>query len=316
MRHVPLNRASALGLLAAAAALPPLRASAQAVPLRLGVESGAETFAELAYGANAGIFARAGMDAQVSMFPTAGPISAALAGNALDIGTVDLILLANAVNHGLPFVAIASSGLFRTKEPTSGLCVPSASAIRKAKDFEGTTIALGTLVSLTSISLKMWLTQGGADLAKVQFVEMKFTEMAAALQRGTINAAYMVEPMLTQYANQIKMVATPYSAIADTFPISVIITTRAWLAQNADLAKRFVKAVYETARYANGNRNRTAVDLAKSTGLDVSLILRMHRTAFGTSLDAAMVQPVLDAAVSAKLIDRPVAAADLIARVS
>lgn len=313
MERVPVNRATALGLVAAAAA-GPLRAFAQTAPLRLGVESGAETFAELAYGAGAGIFARDGIEAQVSMFPTAGPISAALAGNALDIGTVDVILLANAVGHGLPFVAIASSGLFRTQEPTSGLCVLSTSPLRTGKDFEGTTIALGTLASLTSVSLKMWLTRNGADVRKVQFAEMKFTEMAAALQRGTVNAAYMVEPMLTQYADQIKLVATPYSAIADSFPISVIITTRAWLARNPDLVMRFVRAVYETARYANGNRDQTAAALAKSTGLDVGLIERMRRTTFGTSLDAKMLQPVLDAAASAKLIDRPVNAVDLIAR--
>ncbi len=316
MRHAPLSRGTALGLLSAAAAFP-LAAAAQTAPtLRVGVESRAETFAELNYGIEAGIFSRDGLDVQATMFPSAGPIAAALAGNALDIGTVDLILLANAVNRGLPFVAIASSGLFRTKEPTSGLCVPSGSPIRKAKDLEGKTLAVGTLVSLTSISLRMWLTKNGADPAKVQFAEMKFAEMPAALQRGTIDAAYITEPALTEYADQVKLIATPYSAIADTFPISVIVTTRRWLAQNPETARRFVAAVYETARWSNANRAQTAVSLAKSSHLDIGVIRRMHRTAFCTSLDAAMVQPVLAVAVSAKLIDRPTSAADLIAHLA
>jgi len=274
-----------------------------------------ETFAELQYGTDAGLFARAGMAVVTSSFPAAGPIAAALAGGALDVGAVDLILLANAVNRGIPLVAIAGSGLFRATEPTSGLYVLASSPLRTAKQFEGQTIAVGTLQSLTSGSLRMWLAQNGADPAKVQFAEMKFAEMAAALQRGTVASAYMVEPTITQNASLVKLIATPYSAIDPVFPISVVITTRAWLAQNAGLARRFVAALYDTARWANANRAQTAALAAKYTGLDASFIARTHRTEFATALDAGQVQAVLDAAVANKLIDRPTSAADVIARV-
>jgi NitT/TauT family transport system substrate-binding protein len=309
-----ISRGSALGILGAAAL--PARAFAQAVPtLRAGVEAAAETFAELQYGADAGIFSRAGLNVEPSSFPTAGPIAAALAGGALDVGTVDVILLANAVNRGVPLAAIAGSGLFRSKEPTSGLCVPAASPLRTAKQFEGLTIAVGTLSSLTSTSLRMWLAQNGADPSRVQFVEMKFSEMPAALQRGTVASAYMIEPIMTQNAGAVKLVATPYSAIADTFPISVVITTRAWLAQNPAVARRFVAAVYDSARWINKNRAQTATMLAKYAQQEPEITRRMHRTEFATSLDTAQIQAVLDAAATNKLIDRPTNAADLIARV-
>jgi NitT/TauT family transport system substrate-binding protein len=311
----PVSRTSALGLLAAGAAAMPLRALGQTAPtLRAGVESGAETFAELQYGSDAGIFSRAGLNVVPSSFPTAGPIAAALAGGALDVGTIDVILLANAVNRGVPLVGIAGSGLFRSKEPTSGLCVPANSSLRRAKQFEGLTIAVGTLSSLTSVSLRMWLAQNGADPAKVQFVEMKFVEMPAALQRGTVASAYLVEPLITQNSSQLRLIATPYSAIAETFPISLIITTRAWLAENAGTARRFVSAVYDTARWTNRNRPQTAVMLSKYTQQDLDITRRMHRTEFATSLDVAGIQAVLDAASTNKLIDRPTNAADLIAR--
>ncbi|HEV8020408.1 MAG TPA: ABC transporter substrate-binding protein, partial [Candidatus Lustribacter sp.] len=139
------SRAHALGLLAAGAAALPLRVAAQSAPaVRAGVEAN-ETFAELQYGTDAGFFSRAGLNVVPATFATAGPIAAALAGGALDVGTIDVVLLANAVNRGVPIVAIAGSGLFRSKEPTSGLCVPASSALRTAKQFEGSTIAVGTL---------------------------------------------------------------------------------------------------------------------------------------------------------------------------
>lgn len=306
------SRAHALGLLAAGAVALPLGAAAQTAPaVRAGVEFN-ETFAELQYGADAGFFARAGLNVVPAAFPTAGPIAAALAGGALDVGTIDLVLLANAVNRGVPIAAIAGSGLFRAQEPTSGLCVPLSSQLRTAKQFEGSTIAVGTLSSLTSISLRMWLAANGADPAKVQFVEMKFAEMAAALQRGTVASAYMVEPSIAQNAATVKLVATPYSAIAQTFPISVIVAPRAWLAANESLARRFVAAVYTTARWANGNRAQTALLLAKYAQEELPVIQRMHRTQFSTSLDVPSIQAVLDAASANKLIDRPTSAGDLI----
>jgi NitT/TauT family transport system substrate-binding protein len=318
MTYRALSRGNALRLMttAALAAGAPVQAFAQAVPvIRAGVESNAETFAELLYGFDAGIFAKAGLDVQAQSFPSAGPIAAALAGGALDVGTVDTIVLANAVNRGLPLIGIAASGLFQRKEPTSALFVPIGSTIRNAKGFEGTTIAVGTLSSLTSASLRMWLAQNGVDPAKVQFAEMKFTEMEGVLQRGTVAGAYVVEPYITLNSSQLRQIAVPYSAIAESFPISVIVTTRAWVAQNADTAKRFVGSVYDTARWVNAHRGETAVMLAKYTKLDIDVVHRMHRTQFATTLEASKIQPVLDAAFANKLIDRQTNAADLISRV-
>jgi ABC-type nitrate/sulfonate/bicarbonate transport system substrate-binding protein len=140
--------------------------------------------------------------------------------------------------------------------------------------------------------------------------------MAAALQRGTVASAYMIEPMITQNVGTVKLVATPYAAIKPVFPISLVVTTRAWLAQNESIARRFVAATYETARWANVSRAQTAVLLAKDAQQDLSIVQRMHRTQFATNLDVPAIQAVLDAAASNKLIDRPTSATDLIARVS
>ncbi len=311
-----LSRSSALGLLAGAALAMPSRTSAQAKPLiRVGVESQGETFASVYYGAQAGIFSKAGLDVETTSFPTAGPIASALVGGSIDVGTVDVILLANAVNRGLPLVAIAGGGLFRAQEPTSALCVPSGSPIRTAKQLEGTTLAVGTLVSLTSISLRMWLEKNGADPAKVSFIEMKFAEMPAALTRGTVASAYMPEPYLSMTSASHRILATPYSAIADTFPISVIVTTRGWLAQNSTVARRFVATCYETAAWANKNRGLTAAMLSTFESIDPSVVQRIHRVVWAATLDVAQMQAELDAAASNKLIDRPTNATDLIARV-
>jgi NitT/TauT family transport system substrate-binding protein len=303
-----------LGLLAAAATVRPRAVAAQASrTVRIGIEA-SDTFGEPMFGLDAGIFGRAGLTVTLTILPAAGAIAAAVAGGALDAGLTDAIVLANAFNRGVALTALAASGLFRSGDPTSGLCVLKTAPQRTAKSFEGQAIAVGTLVSLTSISLRMWLAHNGADVASVRFVEMPFGDMPAALGRRTVAGAYFAEPLLTQNAADITLIAIPYSAIADSFPISLVVAGRAWLAQNPDLGRRLAGAIYETARWANQNRDRTAPILAKYSQLELELIRRMRRTPFATSLEPAMLQPILDAAAAYKLIDRPTSAADLIAR--
>lgn len=304
------SRKAWLSLLAGAA-IAPRAAAGQPRTIRFGTQT-AETYAEGLFGADSGIFARHGLDVETTVFPSAGTISAALAGGAIDVGLIDAIVLANAFNRGLPMAAIAGGGLFETRNPTSALCVAKTGNATTAKNLEGQTVAVGTLVSLTSIAIKMWLQRGGANVADVRFVEMPFSAMPQALERGTVAAAYVIEPQLSQDAETLRVVAIPYGAIAPSFPISLLVSTRGWVAQNPDLARGLTAALYETARWANANHAQTAPILSKYTKLELGVIQHMARTHFATSLDARMVQPILDAAFAYKLIDRPTKAADLI----
>lgn len=301
--------------MAAAASGVPRRANAQAgPPIRLCGETN-DLFGELLYGLDGQIFSRAGLNVEVALFRSAGAIMSALVGGALDIGLADALVLANAVNRGLPLAAIAGSGFYMLGLSTSGLCVAKTSTVRTAKGFEGQTIALATLVSEASVTTKTWLARNGADVASVRFVELPFSEMLSALQRGTVVGAYLPEPYLSQAGAEVRVVGDPPSAIADRFLVSLVVAQRAWVTQNPETAKRLVAAIYETARWANQNHDLTAPMLSKYSKTDTEVIHHMPRTLFATALEPAMLQPLLDAALRYKAIERHTNAADLIVRV-
>jgi NitT/TauT family transport system substrate-binding protein len=309
-----ISRARVCALLAAAS-LVPRRAGAQAVPSIRACGESNDVYGEFLYGLDGQIFSRAGLGVDVALFRSAGAIMAALAGGALDVGLTDALGLANAVNRGLPLVAIAGSGFYRKSESTNGLCVASTSPVRNAKGFEGQTIALATLVSEASVTTQTWLARNGADVSSVHFVEMPFSEMLSALQRRTVAGAYLPEPFLSQAGTEVRVVGDPSSAVADRFLISLVVAPRAWLSQNAETARSFVAAVYETARWSNQNREQTASILAKYSKIDVDVIRRVRRILFATALEPSMLQPLLDAAFTYKAIDRPTNAADLMVRI-
>ena len=312
-----ISRSGALGLIAAGAAGLPRAAWAQSTPVKLRVGSvPADTYAGGYYALELGLFDKAGLSVEIMPFANGAAMAAAAAGGSIDLGIGDATELANGVSRGLPFVLIAGGGLYSSTAPTTTLCVAKSSTIARASELEGQTVAVVSLVSLMSSAVKSWLTQNGADVAKIKFVEMPFPQMPAALARGTLAAATLSEPIMSDAtSNDAKIFAKPYDAIAKQFLISDWFTTRDWLAKNADVAKRFVGAIYDAARWANAHHDDSAAILSKYTKVDVERIRRMNRCTYATNLQPALVQPVLDTAFKYKALETATNAGALIARV-
>jgi NitT/TauT family transport system substrate-binding protein len=136
--------------------------------------------------------------------------------------------------------------------------------------------------------------------------------MRAAIQRGTIAAATISEPFLSNAKNDLRYLGRPYDAVASRFLISQWITTRSWLANNTAGAKRFTAAIYQTARWANAHHDESLPILVKYLKVDPARMAGVKRAAFSTELVPSLVQPVIDVAVKYKLIPKPLDAATLI----
>lgn len=302
------------GVGATALAAPARGAGAQSAPIRVGGLA-TDTFAMGYYAQEAGFFGRAGLNVELLPFNNGATQAAAAAGGALDIGIGEATELANGVARGLPFGVIAAGSMYLTNAPTTLLCVAKNSPIRTARDLEGQTIAVPALVALTATAVRAWLSQNGADLTKVKFVEMPLPQMADAIARGTIGAAHLGEPQLTAGSALLQPIAKPYDAIAPQFILSDWFTTRDWIARNPEAAKRFVNVAYETARWANANRDQSLAILAKVAKYDLDLVRGMRRASYATALDPRLIQPVLDAGAKFKALEHPFKANDLIVRV-
>jgi NitT/TauT family transport system substrate-binding protein len=310
------SRSKALALLAAGTALAPRALRAQApVPLRVGTVL-ADSYAEPYYALDQGFFERAGLAAEVIPFANGAAMAAAAAGGSVDIGVGDAVEIANGVSRGVPFELIAGAGLYTSKAATTALCVLKDAPITHASELEGQTVAIISLVSMTTAGVKSWLTKNGADVAKIHFIELPYPQMLPALTRGTIAAATLGEPLLSAaISSAARVFGKVFDAIGNEFLISDWFSTRDWLGKNPGVAKRAVQVIYETARWANTHHDESAVILAKYAKIDVDRIRQMNRCVYATSLQVAMVQPVLDAAFKYQALKTATAASSLIAKI-
>lgn len=302
--------ASALAMPALALGAPPV-ARAAGKPVRIGVVA-SDVSAEPIYAEAQGMYARAGLDAQIQTLANGGAIIAAVASSALDVGFANLTSIAAARQRGVPVKIVAPATLYTDKAPVTVLVKARGSKLRTGADLRGKTVAISTLRGELQVAVSEWIDKTGGSVAETKFLEIPFAAMAAALTAGRIDAAMLTEPALTLHKDTVELLAPAYTAIAEEFLIGGFVASEAWIRENAESAKRFSALMLDVARWANRHHNETAAILAKHAALDESLVRSMTRATYGERLAPEHIQPVLDAALKYGSLKSPMKAAELI----
>jgi taurine transport system substrate-binding protein len=125
-------------------------------------------------------------------FASGGDVITAVASGDIQIGYVGSSPLAAAATKGLPIETIFIAAEIGDAE---ALVVRDGSGIGKPQDLVGKKIAV-PFVSTTHYSLLAALKHWKIDPKSVQILNLRPTEIAAAWQRGDIDAAYVWDPAL------------------------------------------------------------------------------------------------------------------------
>jgi NitT/TauT family transport system substrate-binding protein len=299
------------GLATGAAALP-VRA-ATPVTVRVGsVPVG--SYMQPYNGNFAHIFQNAGIDLQIANLANSGAIVAALMGGSLDVGIGSPTGIAQARLSGLPLKIFAPGGMYSVDLPPAALLmVAKNSPIQKASDLAGKTIATDLLKSVPQIGTILWLQKNGVDPSTVRWLELPFASMAAALERGQIDAATIVEPALTQAMATCRELGDYNPAIAPHYFISAWFSTETWLTANAALAHTLVRAIEATSTWTAQHTSDSLAILEQYSKIPHDVLVHMPQTPYGTKLDPVMVEALVQAAYKTGMTTGTVPAAELIA---
>lgn len=230
-----MRRSGALTLLAGglAGAARPAFAQTGLPVVRIGtlaIDAGGQAY----YGTDTGIFAANGITPQVVTLTAGAAIVAAILGGDLEVGASNPLQVAVAIARGIPLVMIAPGCLYSKRDASPNLFVAKNSPITKPKDLTGATLGVGTLGDFNQLSLFAWLDANHVPRESVKYVELKFSEMAAALQRGTVQAGLMAAPAKTEAlaAGLVREFADTYLSIMPEFSPLVWVASRSWVQKN------------------------------------------------------------------------------------
>lgn len=307
-----MNRRAFTVLAAAALSSGARQARAADATLRVGclpIEADASPF----YARDLGLFAKAGLHAELVPVTSGAAILSAVLGGSMEIGESNVIGLAAAHARGLSVTCIAATALYDSKAPTSALIVAKDSPIRTARDLDGKTVATNGLRNLGQIAPMAWIDQHGGDARSVKYIELSFPATLTAVTTGRIDAGLVAEPVLSASAGVARILGYPYDAIAPRFVLGCFFTTTDFAQRNAATLRRFLGAIRAAGAWANTHHDESATILAAATGSDVTTLRSMRRSLYPAgALDVTEMQPIIDAASKYGVVSPGIRAEDLV----
>ncbi len=172
------------------------------------------------------------------------------------VGFSNTTSLLIASSKGLP-VQVVSQGVLggeTAEEAWDAVLVREDSPVRSAEDLEGTTVAVDTLRNVGPLTINAALNKRGVDHERIEYVEVPFPDMNAALEAGRVDAVWVVEPFVTQgTAAGSRVILNPYEETAPNLTVATYFASRKYIEQNADVVDRFKRAIDRSLRYAAEN---------------------------------------------------------------
>jgi NitT/TauT family transport system substrate-binding protein len=168
------------------------------------------------------------------------------------------------------------------------------SPLHTAKDLNGKIVGTNGLRNIAEFAPRAWIDKNGGDSTTVKFVELPFSDMTTALAQGRIDAAVDVEPFLPDALSSGRLFSNCFDGVAPRYALTGFFTGTAWAkAHPAEVAK-FQDVMRQTALWAKNNHAASAAILSKTTNVPLELIKQSVRSEYGTDLDPALFQPVID----------------------
>jgi NitT/TauT family transport system substrate-binding protein len=211
-------------------------------------------------------------------------------------------------------VIIAPSVVFTPDKPTSALIVRKDSTLVPGKDFNGKTLGVASLVDARVISIKAWIDQNGGDSKSLKFIEVPVSLVLGALDAGRIDATVVSNTQLgdAMQSGSFKNLGEPNTAIGKRYIVNTWYTTRAFLAQNPDVVRRFRASLLPAAIYANAHPDEMTSYLAPFVKIEEAKLKKMTHSVIATQLMPDEYQPVIDAAAKYGFIDKAFPAKDFL----
>jgi NitT/TauT family transport system substrate-binding protein len=266
----------------------------QSGPTRLTVqETAGVPSAFVAFGIAKGFFEKQRLE--IELQPSQGGATAvpSLVSGKIQVAGSNVVSLLIAASKGLPIQAIApgTSAHGAGQKDFGALMVRKGSDIRDVEDLAGKSVAVNTLNNIAEVVVKASLEKAGVNPSQVKLREIDFPEMGAALGKGDVDAAFLIEPFVTTARSEgDRIIDYSYVTTEPNLQVGAYAVSRKFASENPDAVKRYRAAVGETATYLMGHQDEFRTFLSERANTPAKLARSMELPTFTTSLNTASMQ--------------------------
>jgi NitT/TauT family transport system substrate-binding protein len=222
--------------------------------------------AALYAGIEEGFFEDRGLEVTVETGQGGAALLPGVMAGQIDFATSNPVSLLQARGEELDVRVIAhwTSALSEGDQDINGVVAAAGSGIESAADLAGKTVAVNTLNGMGGLTIREAVRQDGGDPDAVEFVELPFPDMPAALSGGNVDAVWVPEPFLSSLQAAGNVVAT-YSSMESVpgHPTQLFFTSPQLMESDPQLVEDFTAAVEETLEFADANPDAVKAQIAQ-----------------------------------------------------
>lgn len=176
-----------------------------------------------------------------------------------------------------------------------GVLVMPDSPVKTISDLAGKSVAVHILHNIQQITFSAVLKANNVDNTKVQYREIHFPDMGAALQKHQVDAIHVLEPWLSTYQKTLgaRLVVDGGSDPVAQMPLDGYFTTAGWVSKYPKAAAAFRRAM-EKAEGIAADRKQVEDVLPSFTKTDPATAKIITLPGYPTSLNAVRLQRLVD----------------------
>jgi NitT/TauT family transport system substrate-binding protein len=255
--------------------------------------------APLYVGMKQGFFKQENLDIKPQLAEGGATITAQVVSGDLQVGFSNTTSLIIASSKKLPVQIVAPGVQGAPSESGAWDAVLSkkGSPIRDPKALEGKTVAVNTLNNVGPLTINNAMQKAGADFTRVKYVEVPFPDANAAVDTGRVDAAFVVEPFVSQGAAQgSNEVLHPYEQMAPNYTVATYFTTKQWSGKNADVLDRFVRAIERSLTFSQTHPDVVRQVVPTYTKIPADVAAKMRLPQWKADMNQPTIEQTVDLA--------------------
>ncbi|GGG54422.1 nitrate ABC transporter substrate-binding protein [Kocuria dechangensis] len=208
------------------------------------------------------------------------------------------VMVAQGQGLDLKYVTNGTTTSGNAEKDFGAVVVPADSDIQSPADLAGKTVSVNNLNNIGDTTIRSVVEEDGGDPSTIDFVEVGFPDAPAALDRGQVDAAWILDPFLTQTVEDgARVVSYNFVEFDPELDIAGYFTTAEKVEQDAEMVQKFQNAMNKSLEYANENPDAVREIVGTYTQIDEDMRQKMALPRFRTEFDREALQKLGDAAV-------------------
>lgn len=257
-------------------------------------------------GVDQGFFADEGLDVTLETAQGGAAIVPAVVSGQYQFGFSNATSLLLATSSGLALQGV-TAGVSTTGEDGAdfgAVVVPGDSDITSAADLAGKRVAVNTLNNINTTTINKAVDDAGGDASTIEYVELAFPDIPAAVASGDVDAGQVVEPFLTSAQDQgMKQVVSNYVATDPDLTISLYFTSDDYAAQDPEVVDAFARAMTTSLEYADSHPDEVRSTLGEYMKIDEAVAQAVTLPRWPSAIDEDSIALLADLAVHDGLLE-------------